>query len=103
MKTNMTFNEMKSFFEYIKGGMPNVESLSLKGNDDTSTGIYYYQLDEPALTETQNILRTQLGLTDSNLVDTSGETDNAADSNNAEGSGYNSDYKSNYQSDNNNQ
>jgi len=102
MKTNMTFNEMKSFFEYIKGGMPKVESLSLKGSDDTSTGIYYYQLDEPALVETQNILRAQLGLIDNNLADNSGEADNAADTNNTEGSGYNSDYKSNYQSDNNN-
>ncbi|MGE7622484.1 LCP family protein [Viridibacillus sp. NPDC096237] len=97
MKTNMTFNEMKSFFEYIKGGMPDVETLSLKGDDDTSTGIYYYQLDQNALAETQNTLRTQLGLTNSKLTDKSGDTDNAAENNNADGSGF----KSNYKSDNN--
>ena len=31
MKTDMTFNEMKSFLEYAKGGMPEVDTISLKG------------------------------------------------------------------------
>ena len=49
MKTDMTFDEMKSFFEYAKGGMPQVDTLSLKGYDDMSTGIYYWKLDETDL------------------------------------------------------
>ncbi|MBK3494814.1 LCP family protein [Viridibacillus sp. YIM B01967] len=99
MKTNMTFNEMKSFFEYIKGGMPNVESLALKGDDDMSTGIYYYKLNETELVNTQNTLRKQLGLTDS---DPSNAQDSTADTNSSGGSG-GSGYKSNYNSDNKSQ
>ncbi len=51
MKTDMTFDEMKSFLEYVKGGMPQVDTLSLKGYDDMSTGIYYWKLDEAYLAE----------------------------------------------------
>ena len=39
MKTNMSFNEMKSFLEYAKGGMPEVETINISGTDDKSTGI----------------------------------------------------------------
>ena len=49
MKTNMTFNEMKSFFAYVKGGIPEVETINLVGTDDKSTGIYYWMLDEEHL------------------------------------------------------
>ena len=31
MKTDMTFDEMKSFFSYLLGGMPQIETLTLKG------------------------------------------------------------------------
>ncbi len=77
MKTDMTFDEMKSFLEYAKGGMPQVDTLSLKGYDDMSTGIYYWKLDEAYLTEVKQLLKAHLGLIpdSSNLTD-SGSTMN---------------------------
>ncbi|QBP41759.1 LCP family protein [Paenisporosarcina antarctica] len=60
MKTNMTFNEMKSMFEYGKNGMPSIEQLSLLGADDTSTGIYYYQLNEESLAEIKDTMQNHL-------------------------------------------
>ena len=62
MKTNMTFDEMKSFLSYLTAGMPRIDSLTLEGYDDMSTGVYYYKLDSEALTETQHILKSHLGL-----------------------------------------
>ena len=75
MKTDMTFDEMKSFLEYAKGGMPQVDTLSLKGYDDMSTGIYYWKLDETYLAEVKNILQAHLGLIpDSSSLTDSGST-----------------------------
>lgn len=62
MKTNMTFKEMLSFIEYVKGGMPKVNSLTLTGEDDMSTGIYYYKVDETELEELKQLLQAHLGL-----------------------------------------
>lgn len=62
MKTDMTFNEMKSFISYLSGGVPRIDSLTLQGYDDMSTGVYYYQLNEESLEETQHILQSHLGL-----------------------------------------
>ncbi|HWK24798.1 MAG TPA: LCP family protein [Ureibacillus sp.] len=62
MKTDMTFDEMKSFFSYFTEGMPQIDSLTLKGDDDMSTGVYYYKLDDESLEETQHILKSHLGL-----------------------------------------
>ncbi|WP_203245898.1 LCP family protein [Sporosarcina beigongshangi] len=63
MKTDMTFDEMKSFLEYAKGGMPQVDTISLKGFDDMSTGTYYWKLDETYLDEVKQQLQTHLELT----------------------------------------
>ncbi len=60
MKTNMTFNQMKSFFEYAKGGIPDVESINLLGADDMSTGVYYYMLDEENLNNVKQDLQRHL-------------------------------------------
>lgn len=60
MKTNMTFNEMKSFLEYIKGGIPDVDMINLVGTDDMSTGTYYWMLDEDHLEEVKSELQTHL-------------------------------------------
>ena len=60
MKTNMTFNEMKSFLAYVKGGIPDVEMINLVGTDDKSTGIYYWMLDEEHLEEVKSELQTHL-------------------------------------------
>ncbi|WP_419958120.1 LCP family protein [Psychrobacillus psychrotolerans] len=83
MKTDLTFDEMKSFFEYIKKGMPQIDTLSLEGYDDMSTGVYYWKLDDESLDETRDILKSHLGLQP--------ETSNI--------SGNNSDTSSNYAAD----
>ncbi|MGM9945761.1 MAG: LCP family protein [Lysinibacillus sp.] len=62
MKTDMTFKEMKSFISYLSNGVPRIDSLTLQGYDDMSTGVYYYKLDEESLEETQHILQSHLGL-----------------------------------------
>ncbi|RKQ14573.1 LCP family protein [Ureibacillus endophyticus] len=62
MKTDMTFDEMKSFFSYVSKGIPQIDTLTLQGYDDMSTGVYYYQLDQESLSETQHILKSHLGL-----------------------------------------
>lgn len=67
MKTNLTFDEMKSFFYYFSGGMPQIDSLTLQGAGDMSTGIYYYMLDEESLEETKQILKSHLGLIPSKI------------------------------------
>lgn len=64
MKTDMTFEEMKSFFSYLLGGMPQIETLTLQGVDGEipSTGAYIYVLDQQNLLETQMILKDHRGL-----------------------------------------
>lgn len=62
MKTNLTFKDMQSFFEYGKGGIPDIETITLDGYDDMTTGIYYWQLNEESLMETIDILQSHLGL-----------------------------------------
>jgi polyisoprenyl-teichoic acid--peptidoglycan teichoic acid transferase len=61
-KTNMTFGEMKSFLTYLSSGMPRIDSLYLAGEDDWSTGVYYYMLDDESLEETIFTLKNHLGL-----------------------------------------
>lgn len=56
MKTNMQYKEMLSFLEYAKGGMPNVETISLEGSDDWSTGIYYWQLTPEDLADRKSVV-----------------------------------------------
>lgn len=62
MKTNLTFKDMQAFFEYAKNGKPDVETITLDGYDDMSTGIYYWQLDQESLMEVQDVLQSHLGL-----------------------------------------
>ena len=60
MTTNLTFDDMKSFFTYFSSGMPQIDNLTLDGHSDMSTGIYYYKLDEESLEETKHILQSHL-------------------------------------------
>ncbi|MER1984441.1 MAG: LCP family protein [Solibacillus sp.] len=62
IKTDMNFTEMKSFLSYLTSGMPQIDSLTLNGYDDMSTGIYYYKLNDQDLEETKQILKSHLGL-----------------------------------------
>lgn len=79
MKTDMTFTEMKSFFSYLSNGMPRIDTLTLEGYDDMSTGVYYYKLDEESLEETSHILQSHLGLTPetTNISGTSSQSNSA--------------------------
>lgn len=97
MKTNMTFSEMKSLAAYIKGGMPKVDSLSLKGYDDMSTGVYYYKLDTNNLAEIKKTLQKQLGLTEDDLNTQDNSTDGTENNINSNVNS-SSDYNSNQQS-----
>ncbi len=62
MKTNMKFDEMKSFLSYLSSGMPRIDSLVLEGADDWSTGTYYYKLNDSSVEDTKSILQNHLGL-----------------------------------------
>ncbi|MDN7241524.1 LCP family protein [Planococcus sp. N028] len=75
MKTNLSFQDMQAFFEYAKGGKPDVETLTVDGYDDMSTGTYYWQLKEDSLIEIQDILQSHLGLQpDTSSLSDSGDT-----------------------------
>lgn len=62
-KTNMTFSEMKSFLSYLSAGMPRIDGLTISGEDDWSTGVYYYQLDKTSLEDTKTVLKNHLDIT----------------------------------------
>lgn len=88
MKTDMTFKEMTSFWEYAKGGMPQIDAISLQGYDDWSTGIYYYKLKENDLENVRQLLKAHLGLipdssaltdSNSNVIGTTDETAEGSD------------------------
>lgn len=80
MKTDMTFDEMKSFLSYLSQGMPRIDYLTLDGSDDMSTGVYYYQLDENSVEEVKNTLQNHLGLKESpsSLTNANTDVDNTA-------------------------
>ncbi|MGG0669540.1 LCP family protein [Sporosarcina koreensis] len=86
MKTDMTFKEMTSFWEYAKGGMPQIDTINLQGYDDWSTGIYYYKLKDSDLENVSQLLKAHLGLipdssslTDSNNPNVLGGADETAE------------------------
>ncbi|MFC5604133.1 LCP family protein [Sporosarcina koreensis] len=74
MKTDMTFKEMTSFWEYAKGGMPQIDTINLQGYDDWSTGVYYYKLNETDLANVSQLLKAHLGL----IPDSSSLTDSSS-------------------------
>ena len=79
MKTNMTFNEMKSFLSYLSSGMPRIDSLVLEGEDDWSTGPYYYKLNDESLENTKVILQSHLGLSQTDHTEKSIDENTAID------------------------
>lgn len=64
MKTNFTFGNVISMFDYIKEGKSGltIDKLQLKGDDSYINGIYYYELDKPELRKTKETLKDHLGL-----------------------------------------
>lgn len=66
MSTNMTFTEMRSFFHYATEGTDlDVEQFTLEGQDYQPDGVYYYQVDEIALVDTIDTLRSHLEISTS--------------------------------------
>ncbi|MFD2870713.1 transcriptional regulator [Kurthia sp. 3B1D] len=62
MTTNMSFDTMKSLFVYMQSGSPSIKSLSLEGDDDMSTGVYYYKLRQDNVLSVRQTLQKQLAL-----------------------------------------
>lgn len=60
MTTNMPANDMASFFSYLSSGMPEMESLKLEGYDDTSTGTYYFKLNDDSVLNIRQTLQKHL-------------------------------------------
>ncbi|MEQ6356866.1 LCP family protein [Lysinibacillus sp. M3] len=75
MKTDMTFDEMKSFLSYLTKGVPRIDTLNLEGTDDMSTGVYYYQLDPASVNEVKETLQNHLGLNENSTSLTNNDTD----------------------------
>lgn len=74
MSTNMTFTEMKSFFHYAtEGSNLDVERFTLEGEDYQPGNIYYYQVDEVALVDTIDTLRSHLEISSYAESDTTDE------------------------------
>ncbi len=94
MQTDMTFDEMKSLFAYLQNGMPNIDSLSLKGSDDMSSGIYYYLLQDDSLLETRQTLQKHLGLTIDTKLNLSEDEEVIEEPTTAQNTGFQSNYNS---------
>lgn len=61
LKTNMTFDNMKSFYKYgMDSGSVKIDKMQLKGKDDYVEGVYYYILDEDNLDKIKKSLRNHL-------------------------------------------
>lgn len=80
MKTDMTFDEMKSFLSYLSGGVPRIDTLTLDGSDDMSTGIYYYQLNQASVNEVSETLKNHLDLDKNSSSLTNNDSDTDSDS-----------------------
>ncbi|PPA70269.1 LCP family protein [Jeotgalibacillus proteolyticus] len=65
LKTNLTFDEMKSFISYAANSELSVNNLSLYGEETYIEGIYYYRPDEYELWSLQEKLQVHLGLIES--------------------------------------
>ncbi|MBU8881163.1 LCP family protein [Bacillus sp. FJAT-29790] len=79
MATDLSFSEMKSFFDYAAAGSGlNIETINLEGADNYINNVYYFQLDETDLEQKKQLLKTHLEVT-SNVAT---EDDNLADSKN---------------------
>jgi LCP family protein required for cell wall assembly len=69
MSTDMSFNQMKAFLGYATAGTGiNIEAKSLKGEAKRlEDGIWYYVVDDLALSQLRIELQTHLQLTESEL------------------------------------
>ncbi|WP_080843977.1 LCP family protein [Cytobacillus gottheilii] len=90
METDLSFEQMKSFMDYVSGGTSlNIDNLNLAGADmylPNSSGInvYYYQLNEEKLeevkTEMKNHLNSNTINTEKNTIDDPDQENGQTDS-----------------------
>ncbi|MBA2874608.1 LCP family protein [Thermaerobacillus caldiproteolyticus] len=85
MKTNLTFDEIKSLIRYVTAGTKlNIKSLQLKGTDQND-GVYYYMLDEQSVQEVSQELQHHLqSSSDSSDSGTNTDEESSANINNEE-------------------
>ncbi|SFE11347.1 cell envelope-related function transcriptional attenuator common domain-containing protein [Lentibacillus persicus] len=81
MTTNMKFGEMRSFVSYgTKGKNLDFETFTLEGSNYMPAGTYYWQIDQTALAETQQVLKNHLDLsTSATASDSDGTTTTSED------------------------
>ena len=64
----MTFDEMKSFLDYARGGKPQIETLNMEGADwwkvyESKPRVYFWKLDDGDLERVKLEMKTHLGIT----------------------------------------
>jgi polyisoprenyl-teichoic acid--peptidoglycan teichoic acid transferase len=62
MTTDLSFDDMKAMIAYLNNGSPLIETYTLQGYDDSSTGVYYWRIDEENLQSLSSDLRNHLEL-----------------------------------------
>lgn len=62
MTTDLSFDDMKAMIAYLNNGSPLIETYTLEGHDDSSTGVYYWRIDEENLQSLSSDLRNHLEL-----------------------------------------
>lgn len=62
MKTDLTFSEIKSLLYYLSKGMPQIDTLTLEGEDVLLPAGYYYDVNETSRQMISEKLREHLGL-----------------------------------------
>jgi LCP family protein required for cell wall assembly len=61
MKTNLTFNDMLSFYDYAtKGTKLDIETITLEGEDYQPGGTYYYKLNDDSVEKISKKLKKHL-------------------------------------------
>ncbi|MFT8319194.1 MAG: LCP family protein [Sporolactobacillus sp.] len=73
-ETNLTFGQLLNLRHYA-GSLSSVRTMQLKGKDDMSTGVYYFDLDDDYLAKVTKVLHQQLNLTDQNSSIDGGSSD----------------------------
>lgn len=63
--TNFTFDQMIALHKY-SGAINNIEKYQLKGKNDMSTGVYYYDPDPNSVKDISQMLKQQLGIDSNN-------------------------------------
>lgn len=74
LATDLTFNDVKSFFDYaVAGTSLEIETLNLTGYNTYIGNVYYYELDDNDLNVTKQLLKSHLDTmttSETNLNDT---------------------------------